>query len=246
MLKNRIIPCLDIKDGRVVKGKSFVGLIDAGDPVELAKYYYENEVDELCFLDITAHKENRTALSDLVNKIAKVCFIPLTVGGGIKELQDFEVLLNSGADKISINSSAFKNPSLISSAVNKYGRQCVVCAVDVKKHIQGWFEVYINGGSVATGIEAIAWIKKLCELGAGEIILTSIDKDGTKSGYDLELLNKVCKEVDVPVIASGGAGSLEHLKDGVEAGASGILAASIFHFKQISISEAKRVVNPHH
>lgn len=239
MLKPRLIPCLDVKNGRVVKGVNFENLIDAGDPVLQAKFYYEQGADELCFLDITASEENRGTILDVVKKVAQVCFIPFTVGGGIKELQDFSNLLKCGADKVSINSAAIKNPDLISQASNKFGAQCVVVAIDAKKNSSGNFEIFTHGGKKPTGIEAIEWAKKVESLGAGEILLTSMDRDGTKAGYDLDLIEKITSHVSIPVIASGGVGKLEHLHEGLCAGASAILAASIFHFKTFSISQAK-------
>lgn len=239
MLKNRIIPCLDVKDGRVVKGINFENLIDAGDPVLQAKFYYEEGADELCFLDITASHENRSTIFDVVKKVAQVAFIPLTVGGGISKIEDFQQLLLSGADKVSINSAAIKNPDFISEASNKYGRQCVVVAIDAKKNAQGNYEIFTHGGRNATGIDAIAWAKKAVELGAGELLVTSMDKDGTKSGYDLDLIKQITSQVTVPVIASGGVGNLQDLADGLKAGASAALAASIFHFKEYSIKQAK-------
>ena len=239
MLKNRIIPCLDVKDGRVVKGVNFENLIDAGDPVAQAKFYYEEGADELCLLDITASSENRSAIFDTVKQVAKVCFIPLTVGGGIRAIEDFSQLLLSGADKVSGNSAAIKNPNLIAQAANKFGAQCVIIAIDAKKNAAGNYEIYTHGGRNPTGIDAIEWAKKTTALGAGEILLTSMDKDGTKSGYDLELIKKISSQVSVPVIASGGVGNLQHLADGIKAGASAALAASIFHFKDHTILHAK-------
>ena len=242
MLKKRIIPCLDIKNGRVVKGVNFENLADAGDPILQAKFYYEEGADELCFLDIAASEENRETTLDMVKKIAQVCFIPFTVGGGIKEIQDFSNLLKCGADKISINSAAIKNPQLISDASNKFGAQCVVVAIDAKKNSQGNYEIFTHGGKNPTGIDAISWAKKVENLGAGEILLTSMDRDGTKSGYDLELTKKISSSVTIPVIASGGVGNLEHLADGINAGASAVLAASIFHFREFSIRQAKELL----
>jgi len=239
MLKSRIIPCLDVKNGRVVKGVNFENLIDAGDPVAQAKFYYEQGADELCFLDIAASEENRGTILDVVKKVAQVCFIPFTVGGGIKELQDFSNLLKCGADKVSVNSAAIKNPDLISQASNKFGAQAVVVAIDAKKNSAGNFEIFTHGGKKPTGIDAVEWAKKVETLGAGEILLTSMDRDGTKSGYDLELIQKITSQVSIPVIASGGVGNLEHLRDGLKAGASAALAASIFHFKEFSIKQAK-------
>jgi cyclase len=239
MLKNRIIPCLDVKNGRVVKGVNFENLVDAGDPVAQAKFYYEQGADELCFLDIAATDENRGVILDVVKKVAQVCFIPFTVGGGIKEIQDFSNLLKCGADKVSINSAAIKNPELISEAASKFGSQCVVVAIDAKKNESGNYEIFTHGGKKPTGIGAIEWAKKVTHLGAGEILLTSMDKDGTKSGYDLELIKKITSQISIPVIASGGVGNLEHLAKGLKAGASAVLAASIFHFKEYSIKQAK-------
>jgi cyclase len=239
MLKNRIIPCLDVKNGRVVKGVNFENLVDAGDPVAQAKFYYEQGADELCFLDIAATDENRGVILDVVKKVAQVCFIPFTVGGGIKEIQDFSNLLKCGADKVSINSAAIKNPELISEAASKFGSQCVVVAIDAKKNESGNYEIFTHGGKKPTGIDTIEWAKKVTHLGAGEILLTSMDKDGTKSGYDLELIKKITSQISIPVIASGGVGNLEHLAEGLKAGASAVLAASIFHFKEYSIKQAK-------
>ena len=239
MLKNRIIPCLDVKNGRVVKGVNFENLVDAGDPVAQAKFYYEQGADELCFLDIAATDENRGVIIDVVKIVAQVCFIPFTVGGGIKEIQDFSNLLKCGADKVSVNSAAIKNPELISEAASKFGSQCVVVAIDAKKNESGNYEIFTHGGKKPTGIDAIEWAKKVTNLGAGEILLTSMDKDGTKSGYDLELIKKITSQISIPVIASGGVGNLEHLAEGLKAGASAVLAASIFHFKEYSIKQAK-------
>jgi cyclase len=239
MLKNRIIPCLDVKNGRVVKGVNFENLVDAGDPVAQAKFYYEQGADELCFLDIAATDENRGVILDVVKKVAQVCFIPFTVGGGIKEIQDFSNLLKCGADKVSVNSAAIKNPELISEAASKFGSQCVVVAIDAKKNESGNYEIFTHGGKKPTGIDAIEWAKKVTALGAGEILLTSMDKDGTKSGYDLELIKKITSQISIPVIASGGVGNLKHLAEGLKAGASAVLAASIFHFKEYSIKQAK-------
>lgn len=239
MLKNRLIPCLDVKNGRVVKGVNFENLIDAGDPVAQAKFYFDEGADEICFLDIAATQENRGAMLEMVKKVAEVCFIPFTVGGGIRELQNFSDLLSCGADKISVNSAAIKNPTLITQAAQKFGSQCVVVALDAKKNQSGSYEIFTHGGKNPTGIDAINWAKKAEELGAGEILLTSMDRDGTKSGYDLELIKKVTAEVSIPVIASGGVGNLQHLADGLNAGASAILAASIFHFHEATIKEAK-------
>lgn len=239
MLKSRLIPCLDVKDGRVVKGINFENLVDAGDPVSQAKFYYEAGADELCFLDITASNENRSAIFDTVKKVAQVCFIPLTVGGGIRTLEDFHQLLLSGADKVSVNSAAIKNPDLITQAANKFGAQCVIVAIDAKKNSAGNYEIFTHGGRNPTGINAIEWAKKAVALGAGELLVTSMDKDGTKTGYDLDLLKQITAQVSVPVIASGGVGNLQHLVDGIKAGADAVLAASIFHFREYSVKQAK-------
>lgn len=239
MLKKRIIPCLDVKNGRVVKGINFENLIDAGNPIAQSKFYFDEGADELCFLDIAASQENRGVMLEMVKKVAEVCFIPFTVGGGIKEIQDFFDLLKCGADKISINSAAIKNPLLISQASNKFGAQCVVVAVDAKKNSSGNYEIFTHGGTKPTGINAIDWAVNAEKLGAGEILLTSMDRDGTKSGYDLELINKIASKISIPLIASGGVGNLQHLADGIKSGASAVLAASIFHFKEYSISQAK-------
>ncbi|MFT6077762.1 MAG: cyclase [Lentimonas sp.] len=239
MLKNRIIPCLDVANGRVVKGINFENLVDAGDPVEQAKFYCDAGADELCFLDITASNENRDAVFDVIAKVAKTCFIPLTVGGGVRKVEDIRKLLLCGADKVSINSAAVSNPDLVRQAAEKFGSQCVVVAIDAKKNSSGNFEIFVKGGREATGIDAVFWAKKMQDLGAGEILLTSMDKDGTKSGYDLELLSIISSSVNIPVIASGGVGNLDHLKDGIQAGASAVLAASIFHFRTYCIAEVK-------
>jgi len=239
MLKNRIIPCLDVKDGRVVKGVNFENLIDAGDPAKQAEFYYHEGADELCLLDITASNENRATIFDVVKKVAKTCFIPFTVGGGIKELSDFSQLMLCGADKVSINSAAIKNPSLITEASNKFGAQAVVVAIDAKKNSAGNYEIFTHGGRNATGIDALSWAIEAQKLGAGEILLTSMDKDGTRSGYDLDLLKLITSKLSIPLIASGGVGKLEDLCDGLNAGANAVLAASIFHFKEFSIKEAK-------
>ena len=243
MLKNRIIPCLDVKNGRVVKGINFENLVDAGDPVTQAKFYCDQGADELCFLDITASHENRATIYDVVKKVAEVCFIPFTVGGGVKEVEDIRKLLLCGADKVSINSAAVKNPELVKTGAQKFGNQCIVVAIDAKKNNQGEFEIYINGGREATGINAVKWAKYMEEMGAGEILLTSMDKDGTKSGYDLELVKTISSNIKIPVIASGGVGNLEHLADGIKAGATAVLAASIFHFREYSIKEAKEFLD---
>lgn len=240
MLKARIIPCLDVKDGRVVKGVNFVGLRDAGDPVEQARIYDAAGADELCFLDITASNENRGIILDVVRATAEQCFMPLTVGGGVRTLEDIRKLLLAGADKVSINTAAIANPEFVREAAEKFGTQCIVVAIDAKQVGPGKFEIFTHGGRRATGIDAVEWAKRMESLGAGEILLTSMDRDGTKIGYDLELTRVVSDAVRVPVIASGGVGSLDHLVAGVKDGhAAAVLAASIFHFGQHSIAEAK-------
>lgn len=239
MLTKRIIPCLDIKDGRTVKGVNFEGLRDAGDPIELARRYTTEGADELVFLDITATKENRKTLIDLVRGIAKEINIPFTVGGGIRSVEEIEDLIKAGADKVSLNSSIVADPDLITRASERFGSQAVVAAVDARKTDDGW-EVYVKGGSEATGLDAIEWMKECEKRGAGEILLTSMDKDGTKSGFDLELLKLVNQVVRIPVIASGGAGTIQHCIDAVYKGnADAVLAASIFHFKEIEIKDLK-------
>ena len=237
MLTKRIIPCLDVKDGRVVKGINFINLIDAGDPVECAKIYSDLNADELVFLDITASSDNRKTIVDVVKNTAKKVFIPFTVGGGIRSTSDMREILQAGADKISINSSAIKNPDLINEGAKMFGNQCIVVAIDAKREGDS-FKVYINGGRVRTDIDAIEWAKEAEKRGAGEILLTSMDKDGTKSGYDVELTKRVCEAVNIPVIASGGAGKLEDFSEILEY-ADAALAASLFHFKEIEISDLK-------
>ncbi len=240
MLKTRIIPCLDVKNGRVVKGINFVDLIDAGDPVEQAKHYSENGADEICFLDISASLENRDTMINVVRKTANEVFIPLTVGGGISTINNIQSLLNAGADKISINSAAIKNPDIIKKSSEFFGNQCIVVAVDAKRIENDWY-VFSHGGTKNTGLYALEWIEKVQKLGAGEILLTSMDKDGTKSGFDIELLNKVSEFLTIPVIASGGVGKLEHFYKGIaEGNANALLAASVFHFNEISIKEVKQ------
>ena len=241
MYAKRIIPCLDVKNGRVVKGVNFVNLTDAGDPVECAKVYDKAGADELVFLDITASSDARDTVTDMVKKVAECVFIPFTVGGGIRTIADFRKILNAGADKVSVNSSAIKNPELIREAAKKFGSQCVVCAIDAKRKSDnsGW-EVYLNGGRVNTGLDAVEWAKKAEMLGAGEILLTSMDCDGTKSGYDLELTKAVSESVNIPVIASGGAGIMQHFLDAFKDGkADAVLAASLFHFREIEIKDLK-------
>ncbi|NWF66349.1 MAG: imidazole glycerol phosphate synthase subunit HisF [Campylobacterales bacterium] len=235
----RVIPCLDVNNGRVVKGVNFVGLKDAGDPVEVAKRYNDEGADEITFLDITASHENRGTIVDIVKEVAKEVFIPLTVGGGIRKLEDIYSLLNVGCDKVSINSSAIKNPDFINESSKRFGSQCIVVAIDVKKSGDSW-HVYINGGRVDTGLDAIAWAKEVVNRGAGEILLTSMNADGTKNGYDLEITKKISEVVNVPVIASGGAGTMEHIKEAFLNGADAALAASIFHYKEIDIMDLKR------
>ena len=233
----RIIPCLDVKDGRVVKGVNFVGLVDAGDPVQVAKRYNEEGADELCFLDITASHLGRDTIVDVVERVARELFIPLTVGGGIRTIDDISRLLNVGCDKISLNSAAIKNPNLIDEAANKFGSQCVVVAIDAKRTGES-YSVFINGGRLDTGKDALAWAKEAQERGAGEILLTSMDCDGVKNGFELNL-TRIFIELDIPVIASGGAGKMEHFKDAFLAGADACLAASIFHFREIEIRALK-------
>ena len=240
MLKKRIIPCLDVKGGRVVKGINFVDLIDAGDPVEQASIYNQNGADEICFLDITASSDKRDILLDTVKKTAECCFVPLTVGGGVRSIQDIRKLLLAGADKVSINTAAIKNPDLIKESANKFGSQCIVVAIDAKKAKDNTWEVLTHGGREPTQLNALEFAKLAQENGAGEILLTSMDRDGTKEGYDIELTKKISSSLNIPVIASGGVGNLEHLKDGIiKGGSSAVLAASIFHFGEYSIQEAK-------
>ena len=240
MLKVRIIPCLDVDAGRVVKGVNFVDLVDAGDPVEQARIYDRAGADELCFLDITASHQNRDTLLDVVKGTAEQCFMPLTVGGGVRTTDDIRKLLLAGADKVSINTAAVKTPDFVREAAEKFGSQCIVVAVDAKRSTNGRFEVFTHGGRNATGLDAVAWSKRMAGNGAGEILLTSMDRDGTKQGFDLPLTRAVADAVTVPVIASGGVGTLDHLVEGVVEGhASAVLAASIFHFGTYTIAEAK-------
>tara|TARA_Y100001978_G_scaffold78466_1_gene70389 strand:- start:166 stop:936 length:771 start_codon:yes stop_codon:yes gene_type:complete len=247
MLKVRIIPCLDVKNGRVVKGINFMDLNDAGDPVEQAKSYDSQGADELCFLDIAATIENRNTLLDIVNRTSKKCFMPLTVGGGISNVDGIRKLLLAGADKVSINSSALSNPKLISDASNAFGSQCIVLAIDVKKSkrkdFSSGYEVYSHGGSRATGKDSIEWAKQAVENGAGEILLTSMDRDGTKKGFDINITRKIVNSTEVPVIASGGVGELKHFVEGFkEGGASGLLAASVFHYGKFKIRQVKNLL----
>ena len=240
MLAKRIIPCLDVKEGRVVKGVNFVNLIDAGDPVENAKVYDEQGADELVFLDITASYEKRGIMIDVVRRTAEEVFMPLTVGGGVRTVEDIRNLLNAGADKVSINTAAVKNPELITEGAKLFGSQCIVVAIDAKRKGDSW-EVYIHGGRTPTGIDAVEWAKEVVDRGAGEILLTSMDRDGTKAGYDIELTRAISEAVSVPVIASGGAGKPEHFYEGLTEGkADAVLAASVFHFREISIPELKK------
>ncbi len=241
MLAKRIIPCLDINKGRVVKGVNFVNLVDAGDPVEVAKTYNAMRADEIVFLDITASHEGRATMYDVISKAAEQVFIPLTVGGGISGVEHFRNLLNLGADKISVNSAAVRNPDLITEAALRFGRQCVVVAIDAKRNGKGSFDVYLNGGRINTGKDAIDWAVEAEKRGAGEILLTSMDCDGTKAGYDVELTRKVAEAVGIPVIASGGAGNMQHFKDVLTDGkADAALAASLFHFGEMTISDLKQ------
>ena len=235
----RIIPCLDVKDGRVVKGVNFVGLQDAGDPVEVAKRYDQEGADEITFLDITATYEKRDTIVDIVKEVAKEVFIPLTVGGGIRKLEDIYALLNVGCDKVSINSSAVKNPDFIDEASKRFGSQCIVVAIDVKRHGDSW-HVYIAGGREDTGLDAVEWANEVVKRGAGEILLTSMDADGTKNGYDNEITSILSDILNVPIIASGGAGTMKHIRDTFLSGADAALAASIFHYKEIDIMDLKR------
>ena len=240
MYKKRIIPCLDIKNGRVVKGINFVNLVDAGDPAEQAKFYSENGADEICFLDITASNENRDIILDIVKKTSENCFVPLTVGGGVRTLKDISNLLNSGADKVSINTAAVNDTNIVKEGAEKFGSQCIVVAVDAKKVDNNKWEVFTHGGRNSSGKNVMDYVKEVENLGAGEILLTSMDRDGTKKGFDLDLTKKVSNLVNIPVIASGGVGNLDHLYEGLKVGnASAVLAASIFHFGEFSIKEAK-------
>ncbi|MCB1174524.1 MAG: imidazole glycerol phosphate synthase subunit HisF [Leptospiraceae bacterium] len=248
MLATRIIPCLDIKDGRVVKGVNFVNLTDAGDPVENARYYADHGADELCFLDITASSDKRNIVARLVERVADEIFIPFTVGGGIRTVDDIYAILHAGADKVSLNTAAFENPSVLTDGARRFGSQCIVCAIDARRtrpeeNLDFKYEVYLHGGRTPTGQNAVEWARRAVEAGAGEILLTSMDRDGTKSGYDLEQLRDIRSAVRVPVIASGGAGHPDHLVEAVQqAQADAVLAASIFHFREYSITETRRLM----
>ena len=241
MLKMRVIPCLDVKDGRTVKGVNFIDLVDAGDPVEQARLYDKAGADELCFLDIAASHENRETLFEVVGRTAEQCFMPLTVGGGVRTIEDIRKLLLTGADKVSINSAAVSRPEFVGEAAAKYGSQCIVVAIDAKKTGPNDWEIFTHGGRNPTGINAVEWAVNMSALGAGEILLTSMDRDGTKNGFDIELTKSVADSVTVPVIASGGVGTIDHLVEGVRDGhAAAVLAASIFHFGTFTIEEAKK------
>jgi len=243
MLKNRIIPCLDVKNGRVVKGINFIDLKDAGDPVEQAKIYSDGGADEICFLDITASNENRDTIYEVVEKTSKKCFVPLTVGGGVRSVEDINKLLNCGADKVSINTAAVQNSKLVIESSKKFGSQCIVVAVDAKKNGNKW-EIFTHGGRKNTKIDAIDYAKKMEEHGAGELLVTSMDRDGTQIGYDIELMSNISSKVNIPVIASGGVGNLDHLVEGIKLGkASAVLAASIFHYGKYSLKEAKEYLD---
>ena len=240
MLKNRIIPCLDVKNGRVVKGINFVDLIDAGDPVEQAKIYSDGGADEICFLDITASHENRDTIYKVVEQTSKKCFVPLTVGGGVRNVNDINKLLNCGADKVSINTAAVENSKVVVDSSKKFGSQCIVVAIDAKKNGDKW-EVFTHGGRINSGIDALEYAKKMEESGAGELLVTSMDRDGTQVGYDIELMSMISSKVNIPLIASGGVGNLDHLVEGIKLGkASAVLAASIFHYGKYSVKEAKQ------
>ena len=243
MLKNRIIPCLDVKNGRVVKGINFVDLKDAGDPVEQAKIYSDGGADEICFLDITASNENRDTIYEVVKDTSKKCFVPLTVGGGVKSVEDISKLLNCGADKVSINTAAVQNSDIVVQSSKKFGSDCIVVAIDAKKNGDKW-EVFTHGGRNNSGIDAIEFAQKMEDSGAGELLVTSMDRDGTQVGFDIELTSKISSKVNIPVIASGGVGNLDHLVDGIKLGnASAVLAASIFHYGKYSVKEAKEYLD---
>lgn len=241
----RIIPCLDVTGGRVVKGVNFVDLVDAGDPVEQATVYDAQGADELCFLDITATSDNRGILYDMIDRVASRCFMPVTVGGGIRELQDIRTLLLAGADKVSINSTAVKRPEFVAEAATKFGSQCITVAIDAKRTGDGKWEIFTHGGRHATGLDAVAWAERMATLGAGELLVTSMDRDGTKSGYDVDLMRAIGRVTRVPLIASGGVGKLEDFAAGAAAGATGLLAASVFHFGQFTIAQVKDALSAH-
>ena len=243
MLKNRIIPCLDVKNGRVVKGINFVDLKDAGDPVEQAKIYSDGGADEICFLDITASNENRSTIYEVVKKTSEKCFVPLTVGGGVRSIEDINKLLNCGADKVSINTAAVQNPKIVMESSLKFGSQCIVVAIDAKKEANSW-KIFTHGGRNKTDIDAIKFAKQMEEYGAGELLVTSMDRDGTQKGYDIDLMKKISEIVNIPVIASGGVGNLDHLAEGITKGkANAVLAASIFHYGKYSIKQAKQYLD---
>ena len=243
MLKNRIIPCLDVKNGRVVKGINFVDLQDAGDPVEQAKIYSDGGADEICFLDITASNENRDTIYEVVKETSKKCFVPLTVGGGVRSIEDINKLLNFGADKVSINTAAVQNANVVIESSKKFGSQCIVVAIDAKKNGDKW-DVYTHGGRNNSGLDALEFAKKMEESGAGELLVTSMDRDGTQIGYDVDLMKKISSIVNIPLIASGGVGNLDHMVEGIKEGnASAVLAASIFHYGKYSVIEAKEYLN---
>ena len=243
MLKNRIIPCLDVKNGRVVKGINFVDLQDAGDPVEQAKIYSDGGADEICFLDITASNENRDTIYEVVKETSKKCFVPLTVGGGVKNVEDINKLLNCGADKVSINTAAVQDVNVVVESSKKFGSQCIVVAIDAKKNGDKW-DVYTHGGRNNSGLDAVEFAKKMEDSGAGELLVTSMDRDGTQIGYDIDLMKKISKKVNIPLIASGGVGNLDHMVEGIKEGnASAVLAASIFHYGTHSVKEAKDYLN---
>jgi len=243
MLKNRIIPCLDVKNGRVVKGINFVDLKDAGDPVEQAKIYSDGGADEICFLDITASNENRSTIYEVVKKTSEKCFVPLTVGGGVRSIEDINKLLNCGADKVSINTAAVQNPKIVMESSLKFGSQCIVVAIDAKKEANSW-KIFTHGGRNKTDIDAIKFAKQMEEYGAGELLVTSMDRDGTQKGYDIDLMQKISETVNIPVVASGGVGNLDHLAEGITKGkANAVLAASIFHYGKYSIKQAKEYLD---
>ena len=243
MLKNRIIPCLDVKNGRVVKGINFVDLQDAGDPVEQAKIYSDGGADEICFLDITASNENRDTIYEVVKETSKKCFVPLTVGGGVRNIEDINKLLNCGADKVSINTAAVQDTNVVVESSKKFGSQCIVVAIDAKKNGDKW-DVYTHGGRNNSGLDALDFAKKMEDSGAGELLVTSMDRDGTQIGYDIDLMKKISKKVNIPLIASGGVGNLDHMVEGIKEGnASAVLAASIFHYGTHSVKEAKDYLN---